>query len=292
MAATSAEWERIEQDRIANEDARETIQPATDEESFRSGLQRYYRRARQDVMDHLRDVFEFAKWFDAYAESLQDHANPLACPTGRRAKTGLSAIVDEMREAGTIGWKYSTVRTYRSLAAFEWEVIARCGSLKKALEFVSNYNRTPTQRTERKEQKARMRTKQSDMQKEIDLLARENDVQAKVISDLRERVRVLQLAADTAKVEELEERVANHAKAETMAYRKVDAAEAMVHTMDRKLERQGRELGSLRAALASRPRNGQGNGNGNSHSNGQTDVLPPSLRIGQPAGGYVDPGEQ
>ena len=36
--ATIAEWERIEQDRIANEDARETIQPATDEASFRSGL--------------------------------------------------------------------------------------------------------------------------------------------------------------------------------------------------------------------------------------------------------------
>ena len=53
--ATIAEWERIEQERIEREDARETIQPATDEESFRSGLKKYYRRARQDVMDHLRD---------------------------------------------------------------------------------------------------------------------------------------------------------------------------------------------------------------------------------------------
>ena len=38
--ATIAEWERIEQERIEREDARETIQPATDEESFRSGLKK------------------------------------------------------------------------------------------------------------------------------------------------------------------------------------------------------------------------------------------------------------
>ena len=43
--ATIAEWERIEQDRIANEDARETIQPATDEKrGSGSGASRHVAR--------------------------------------------------------------------------------------------------------------------------------------------------------------------------------------------------------------------------------------------------------
>ena len=69
--ATAAERERAD-----TEDAfapAEPIAPATDEESFCSGLVQFYRRVRQDVMLHLRDVYDFAVWFDAAALVLQEH---------------------------------------------------------------------------------------------------------------------------------------------------------------------------------------------------------------------------
>ena len=225
------------------------------------------------------DVFEFACWFDTCVGS--PNVEDEMC---ERVHT----IVDAMRESGEIGWKYSTVRKYRSLAAFEWEEIARCGSLRKALEWCANYNRTPAQRTELKERKARMRNKESQFEREIRNLGVKNDVQAKRIKELEEQVRVLQLATDPVHVKELEGAVASHEKAEKRAYKKVDAAEAALHTMDRKLERQGRELGAARVALAARPpTNGNGNGNGRGEDDGSTLLL----SIGENRV-YVDPGEQ
>ena len=87
--------------------------------------------------------------------------------------------------------------------------------------------------------------------------------------------------------------------AERMAYKKVDAAEAMVRTQRFKMERQGRELGAARVALARRPpTNGNGpfvhpggqiEGNGNGAANGSALLLD----IGETRGvQHVDPGEQ
>ena len=51
----------------------EPIEPATDEESFRSGLRQHYRRVRQDVMRHLRDVYDFALWSGGQVRSPPEH---------------------------------------------------------------------------------------------------------------------------------------------------------------------------------------------------------------------------
>ena len=282
-----------ERERADIEDAfapAEPIAPATDEASFRSGMPQHYRRARQDQQRYLRDIFDFAVWFDAYAESLQDHANPLACPTGRRAKTGLSAIVDEMREKGEIGWKYSTVRAYRSMAGFEWDAIAKCGSVKKALEWCANQNRTEADRTERKERKARMRNKESELERENRNLGVQNDMKTKRIRELEEENRLLRAAADPTEYKAMEESVASHVKAERAAYKKVDAIEAEARGYKAKMERQGRELGAARVALAERPR-----ARAKEPWEGADDGSTLSLGIGENrgrSGEWIDPGDQ
>ena len=91
------------------------------------------------------------------------------------------------------------------------------------------------------------------------------------------------VGSDPGKVRELEDCVASHAEAERMAYKKVDAAEAMVRTQGFKLERQGRELGSLRVAMSARPSNGNG---------AEPDGSPLLCSIGETSRDYVDPGEQ
>ena len=265
--ASSRAAVEAERERASLEDgfeAEHPILPATDDESFRSGLQEHYRRVRHDVMAHLRDVYDFSIWFSDYAGSLQEHVNGFTCSTGKgRTNTGIGAVVDSMREAGEIGWKYSTVRKYRALAGFEWSVIAKCGSLKKALEWCANEKRTPTEREERKEHKATMRNRERLHLQEIHVLGCQVDEASKRIRELEEENRLLRGAADPAEYKAMEECLESHALAEKMAYEKLDLSEALVHTQDRKLERQGRELGALRVALAARPpTNGNGNGNG------------------------------
>ena len=284
-AATEAERERADL-----EDAfvpPEPIGPATDEASFRDGLQEHYRRVRQDVMLHLRDVYDFACWFDAYAVLLQEHVTGGNMLDGKgHTNTGIGAVVEAMREAGEIGWKYSTVRAYRVLAGYEWSVIAKCGSLKKAREWCANEKRTPTEREERKERKATMRTRERGYLQEIHVQGCQLDEQSKRIRELEEENRLLRGAADPTEYKAMEECLESHAMAERMAYKKVDAAEAMVHTQDRKLERQGRELGALRVALAARPPT---NGNGNGADRDGSSLL---LDIEKNRLVHVDPGEQ
>lgn len=111
------------------------------EGSFRSVLQEHYRRTRPDALAHLRLVYDFALWFDAYAES--EHG---------RANTGIGEVVDAMQEAGEIGWTYATVRRYRVLAGFEWKDLAKCGSLKKALKWCADEKRTPAERAQREQE--------------------------------------------------------------------------------------------------------------------------------------------
>ena len=312
LAASQAAVE-AERERAILEDgfeAEHPILPATDEDSFRVGLQEHYRRVRHDVMAHLRDVYDFSIWFDAYAlkqqndnalefstSSEKDHVNGFTCSTGKgHTKTGVGATVDAMREAGEIGWKYSTVRKYRVLAGFEWKDIAKCGSLKKALEWCANEKRTPTEREERKERKATMRNRERLHLQEIHVLGCQVDEASKRIRELEEENRILRGAADPAEYKAMEECLESHAMSERMAYKKLDLSEALAHTYKSKLERQGRELGAARVALAARPpTNGDGRylstrvDDCNGAANGSTLLL----GIGETRGvQHVDPGEQ
>ena len=110
------------------------------EGSFRSVLQEHYRRTLPDALAHLRLVYDFAVWFDAYAKSEHGHTN-----------TEIGEIVDAMHEAGEISWTYATMRRYRVLAGFEWKDLAKCGSLKKAVKWCANEKRERAEREEREQ---------------------------------------------------------------------------------------------------------------------------------------------
>ena len=285
--ASSRDAVAAERERAAAEygfEAEHPILPATDEDSFRSGLQEHYGTVRQDVMAHLRDVYDFALWFNAYAGS--PNVEDEMCEPVRTQ--GIGVLVDSMREAGEIGWKYATVRKYRVLAEFEWKDLAKCGSLKKALTWCANEKRTPAEREGRKERKATMRTRERLHLQEIEVLGCQLDEQSKELRELREENRLLRGAADPTEYKALEECVESHALAERMAHRKLDLSEALGRTKDRKMERMGRELGALRVALAARPPS-NGNGNGNGAERDGSSLL---LSIGKNRGDYVDPGEQ
>ena len=151
--------------------AEHPILPATDENSFRAGLQEHYRRVRQDVMLHLRDVYDFALWFDAYAVKQQKrqrlrlrvrhfkekdmservtyvNADHMIAGKGVAQRRESARLLRPCARSGEIGWKYATVRKYRSLAGFEnlGRSIAKCGSVRKALEWCADQSRTDAER--------------------------------------------------------------------------------------------------------------------------------------------------
>ena len=198
-------------------------------------------------------------------------------------------------------WKRPTVYAYAQLGREEWAVVAKSGSVRKALEDMRDRNRTDAERQERLERKARMRNKESQLPPgDTGTSECKNDDEQAKAHPRATRKRTGYLKADASPIQPeckaMEECIEGHALAERMALKKLDLSEALHHTKDRKMERMGREAGALRVALAARPpsngnapivqRGGQLDGNGN--GNGSALLL----SIGENGGNYVDPGEQ
>ena len=260
--------------------------PATPqtEAELRAGLVAVYKIARTATMHDLYTRWEVGR----YLSNALDN-----CEWGSAGEV-IQALYDDPEVL--FRWKRPTVYAYAQLGREEWAVVAKSGSVRKALEDMRDRNRTDAEREEREERKATLRNKERLHLQEIEVLGCQLDEQSKELRELREENRLLRGAADPTEYKALEECVESHALAERLALKKLDLSEALHHTKDRKMERMGREAGALRVALAARPpsngnapivqRGGQLDGNGN--GNGSALLL----SIGENGGNYVDPGEQ
>ena len=287
-AAVEAERERAQEQAELEGLAPQEAIPATPqtEAEFRAGLVAVYGIARKATMHDLYTRWEVGRYLSTALDN---------CKWGSAGK-----LIQDLYDDPSVffRWKKSHVYSYAQLGREEWAVVAKSGSAKKALEDMRDRNRTDAERKERKERKSTMRTKERGYLQEIHVQGCQLDEQSKRIRELEEENRLLRGAADPAKYKAMEECLESHALAERMAYKKLDLSEALAHTYKSKLERQGRELGAARVALAARPPTngnapfvhpgGQIEGNGNGATNGSA----PLLSIGENRGAYVDPGEQ
>ena len=275
-AAVEAERERAQEQAELEGLAPQEAIPATPqtEAEFRAGLVAVYSIARTATMHDLYTRWEVGRYLSTALDN---------CKWGSAGK-----LIQDLYDDPEVffRWKKSHVYSYAQLGREEWAVVAKSGSAKKALEDMRDRNRTDTERKERKERKATMRNRERLYLQEIHVLGCQNDELSKENLELRERVRILEADANPVQVQALEECIESHALAERLAHKQTDAAEAVAHTYKFKLERQGRELGAARVALAARPPT---NGNGNGAANGSTLLL----GIGETRGvQHVDPGEQ
>ena len=276
QAAVEAERERERQQAELEGRAPLEAIPATPktEAEFRAGLVAVYSIARTATMHDLYTRWEVGRYLSTALDN---------CKWGSAGK-----LIQDLYDDPEVffRWKKSHVYSYAQLGREEWAVVAKSGSAKKALEDMRDRNRTDAERKERKERKSTMRTKERRYLQEIHVQGCQIDEQSKRIRELEEENRLLRGAADPAEYKAMEECLESHAMAERMAYKKVDAAEAVTRTYKFKLERQGRELGAARVALAARPPT---NGNGNGADRDGSSLL---LGIGKNRVLHVDPGEQ
>ena len=285
QAAVEAERERAQEQAELEGLAPQEAIPATPqtEAELRAGLVAVYRIARTATMHDLYTRWEVGRYLSTALDN---------CKWGSAGK-----LIQDLHDDPEVlfEWKKSHVYSYAQLGREEWEVVAKSGSARKALEDVRDRNRTDAERKERKERKATLRNKERGYLQEIHVQGCQLDEQSKRIRELEEENRLLRGAADPAEYKAMEECLESHAMAEQMAYKKVDAAEAMVRTQRFKMERQGRELGAARVALARPPTNGNTpfvQRAGQLDGNGATNRSALLLDIGETRGVHVDPGEQ
>ena len=221
-------------------------------DQFADGIMAHYRECRRARMDHLAAVWTFAVWFDVAA------AKAKAEGWGQ-----VRELVDGLRRDG-LGWRYATIRKYRSLARHPWKAVAKFGSVRKALEGIRAMERTPEEAKALKARKATTRNRDAVYKSRMQHLERENDVQAAQIRRLEEQLRILQAAADPATVTDLEAVAADHAKAEHEALRQRDAAVQRADAERRRRVRAEKEAAHLRASLR---------GGGNASENGRFDPI-------------------
>ena len=111
---------------------------------FRRKVLHYYRRCRTAQMDRLRATWEFAVWFNEFAES-----NAL----------DFRSIVEDLRRDHRLGWRYKTVLIYRTLGWFEWDELLsarlldgkRVSSVRTALQWARDQRRSAGEQPEKSE---------------------------------------------------------------------------------------------------------------------------------------------
>ena len=121
--------------------------------------------------------------------------------------------------------------------AHKWEDVAKFGSLTKALEGIRAANRTPRQTAELQARKKATRSKDVRYREAIQDRDNEIDRLHAQVRVLKERVRVLDAAADASVIEDLEEVVQSHAEAERKANERAIAAELKAGAMERRMRR-------------------------------------------------------
>lgn len=145
--------------------------PPDESDRFVSVTLGAYRKARQCQMDRLRAIYDYSVWFDDFALRLQRGECKVTvpghgvnaftpCERGSGRHSGLGSLVEHMREHRGLGWRYSTLRAYRVLAGFDWEDVAACGSVRKAIQWARDQRRTPFQQS-LLEERREMNTKDS-----------------------------------------------------------------------------------------------------------------------------------
>ena len=203
-------------------------------DDFRDAFMAHYRKCRRGRMASLRAVYDFSVWFDAAATDSKGGAHAWA-PTGMRP------IIDSLRKTDGLRWRYKTVRNYRPLARYKWADVAKYGSINKALEGIRAANRTPRQAAELKARKKATRSKDVIHREAIQDRDNEIDRLHAQVRALKERVRVLDAAADASVIEDLEEVVQSHAEAERKANERAIAAELKADAMERRMRRAERD---------------------------------------------------
>ena len=121
------------------------------ETTFREKMVHYYRRCRTAQMDRLRATWEFAVWFNAFAES-----NAL----------DFRSVVEDLRRNHGLGWRYKTVLIYRTLARHEWDDVAAQGSVRRALEWARDHRRSDSERAEIREKRRMARNREREWEAE------------------------------------------------------------------------------------------------------------------------------
>ena len=158
------------------------------EDDFRNGLEEMYRRKLTHGMDHLRLVWEIGRWLS----NALDTARCNGWPVGK--------MIEDLRDRDVIRWRRSAIYSYAQLGREPWKIVAKSGSVRRALTDMRNRNRTPEERRE-------MKAKRHAKEREIESLA----------GMLLDRDREISDLADAVKA---------HAEAERLALKRADAAEA------------------------------------------------------------------
>ncbi len=204
------------------------------EADLRDGLIAQYRAVRGAAMDKLRATWEAGRWI---ADALD---------TAKANGWAVNSLVTAMRKDGDIAWKPSTVRAYAQLGREDWRIVAKSGSVRKALEDMRDRNRKPEERQAMKERKRATRNRDRTHQRELAGRDREIDYQARRIKGLTERLRVAEAAADPERIRDLEEAVRCHAEAERRALKRAAAAEGRARAWEKRVTRIEREMAHLR----------------------------------------------
>lgn len=258
--------------------------PSTEAE-LRTGLEDIYSLSRQSTMEHLRFAWDCGRWISNALEVARSNGWKVA------------DLVKGMREDEAIPfrWAYSTVAAYRQLGREDWNDVAKCGSVRKALEWIRAKNRTPQEAKRMAERKAGTRNRDHVYRDRMLILERQNDSLSKRNRALEERLRVLETAADPSAVEDLEAAVRDHAEAERQAHGMTAAAEAKADLWERRVARVEREAAHLRrqvSKLRGDPLTAVVNGpehpgspgsvpevtaNGNGNGGGDTGLWPPGV---------------
>ena len=113
--------------------------------------------------------------------------------------------------------------------------------MTKALEGIRAANRTPRQAAELKARKKATRSKDVTHREAIQDRDNEIDRLHAQVRALKERVRVLDAAADASVIEDLEEVVQCHAEGERKANERAIAAELKADAMERRMHRAERD---------------------------------------------------